>query len=750
MSWPGKAARRLLPWVGLLLGMALVYRALLRGQVLAGRDAFRIFFPDSAFLLEALRAGELPLWTPYPRLGQPFAATLYSQVFYPPRLLTVLLAGPVLGFTLQHLLHVGIAAAGTWRLARHLGTSRPAARVGAAAFALSAPFTELATQQNVASAAAWTGFLLLASRQAARAPSPRSAARVALFAGLSFLAGSPETWLWQTPLALLVALSARRTGRALGATGGGLAWGFMLGALVALPALEFTRHSTRSSGGMNGLEWSLSWPQLLSVAWPFAEHPRSRYWEGGDQFFILLLFLGTLVCALALAGLGRSGRRLPFGLGALGLTALSLGAHLPPAALLLQLPPFHLFRYPVKYFVGAAFCIAVLAAFGLDTLARRARGGQRSLPGVAGVVAALFVALLLGPPLARLPLFRPGVEAGLPWVVLALGAGALALCLPAAGPRRGHRVRGLLAGLALVEVGAFHLLQGGTGSAPMEALSRASRLAAALPTGYSGRVSVELSGDELTDVSRAASPRTAPPEEEGGSYIALSRDALVPNRFVEEHLRVLEGYGAPEPQHVESLSGTGARAAFDQLGVDYYVRRGPPPFEDLEPLLALPGLPTLYRSGTALPRAFLVHAARVASDEEALAAFVDPAQPLRREALLAEGEPLTGPGCRGSTARITQEGRAWVEVALEACGPGYLVLGDWFYPGWEATRDGAPVPLRRADALLRAVPVPAGAHTVRFDYRPGSFRWGALLSGLALGAWVLVLWPRKARRAAPP
>ncbi|MFY0579155.1 hypothetical protein ACN28S_37180 [Cystobacter fuscus] len=191
MSWRGKAAR-LLPWVGLLLGMALVYRALLRGQVLAGRDAFRIFFPDSAFLLEALRAGEIPLWTPYPRLGQPFAATLYSQVFYPPRLLTVLLAGPVLGFTLQHLLHVGIAAAGT-------GCSRVtwAPRAPRPWWARPPSRSRRPSRRSPPSRT-WPapprGRASCCSPRAGRArPSPRSAARVALFAGLSFLAGSPET-----------------------------------------------------------------------------------------------------------------------------------------------------------------------------------------------------------------------------------------------------------------------------------------------------------------------------------------------------------------------------------------------------------------------------------------------------------------------------------------------------------------------------------------------------------------------------
>ncbi|WP_375772180.1 YfhO family protein [Archangium gephyra] len=735
--------RRLIPWLGLLAGMALVYRSVLQGRVMAGRDAFRIFIPDSAFLLEALRAGELPLWNPYLRLGQPFAATLYSQVFYPPRLLTVLLAGPELGLTLQHLLHVAIAAAGTFLLLRHLRASRPAAMLGATAFALSAPFAVLSAQQNVASAAAWTGFLLLASRRAALLPSPRRAAQVALVAGLAFLAGSPETWLWQAPLALAVALAARREVRTVVATGAGLAWGFVLGAVVALPALEFARNSTRGAGRMDQLEWSLSWPQLLSVAWPFAEHPRSRYWAGDDQFFILVLFLGTLVCALALAGLGRSRRTLPFALGALVLTLLALGAHFPPAALVLQLPPFHLFRYPVKYFVGAAFCVAVLAAFGLDVLARRARRGQRSLQHVTLVVAALFAALLLGPPLTKLPLFRSGVEAGLPWVVLALGAGALAFILPAAGPGRAHRVRRALAGVALVELGIFHLMQGGTGSAPLESLRRASRLAAAIPPGYAGRVSVDLDSDELSEVSPTPSATAAPLPGEGGSYIALSRDALVPNRFVEERLRVFEGYGAPEPLRIESLYESGARAAFDLAGVGYYVRRGPPPFEDLVPVLSLPGLPTLYRSDTALPRAFVVHAARVAGDAEAQAAFMDPTQPLRRTALLSEGEPLEGPGCEGSTARVTEAGLSRVEVALEACGPGYLLLSDSHYPGWEATLDGAPVPVRRANAVMRAVRVPPGAHSVRFDYRPLSFRLGALLSVLALGALVLALRPRK-------
>ena len=67
-----------------------------------------------------------------------------------------------------------------------------------------------------------------------------------------------------------------------------------------------------------------------------------------------------------------------------------------PARLLLAVPPFQLFRYPSKYLLAAAFCLAVLAAFGMD----RALELRQSLPRVRritiwGVVAVLLATCLL-------------------------------------------------------------------------------------------------------------------------------------------------------------------------------------------------------------------------------------------------------------------------------------------------------------------------------------------------------------------
>ena len=58
--------------------------------------------------------------------------------------------------------------------------------------------------------------------------------------------------------------------------------------------------------------------------------------------------------------------------------------------------------------------------------------------------------------------------------------------------------------------------------------------------------------------------------------------------------------------------------------------------------------------------------------------------------------------------------------------------------GWQALVDGRPVPMLRADYLFRAVTVPAGVHTVRFEYRPSTFVWGWWVS-LAAGTVLLAI-----------
>jgi hypothetical protein len=746
-----RSTRTALTVFGLLALLALIYRSVFSGHLLAGRDVFRIFFPDSAFLLESLRAGELPLWNPYVRLGQPFAATLYSQVFYPPRWGAVVLAGPIAAMTVMQVFHVAVAAVGAFLLARQLRLSWTASIVSAAMFGVSPMMTDLGIQQNVVDAAAWSGFIVACARAAALRPGPASIARLAAFTALSLLAGSPETTLWQGIVSLLAvwstqprAANTKREARAARWTGaarvvGGLALAGGLAALVLLPAAEFAMNSlrTRADGFADQrLAWSVSWPQLLSTVWPLADWPRGPYW-GEDQWFILNQFLGSVACALAVAGALAGPRRArPFVVGALLFALLSLGRHFPPAAALLHVPPFSLFRYPAKYFVGAAFCLSLLAGFGLEALGRLSRRIRPSLLRAAlafvGMVGAIAVA---GPIVRRLPM-RESAEAGITWPLLFLGLALVFLFVLRDSLGRPRRVRHALGALAVLELVAAHHLLTVPKYSPAEPLSRTSAIRQALPEPFEGRISADIQGPvDPTQVPAAAS-RT----------IELSRDRLIPNRFVEERLPALEGYGAPEPVRSGVFHLAGERSVYDLTGVTWYVRQGPPPYPDLELLQTLEDGTTLSRSRTALPRAFLVQQARVVPDAEALSAVLDPAQPFRRTVFLATGEPLERPPCEGR-ARILLAGARRLEVEVDACDESYLVVSDSHYPGWRATLDGAAVALHRANFALRAVRVPAGPHTVRFEYAPLSFRAGLAVSLLSLGGLVAALF--MARRRGP-
>ncbi|MBP8060202.1 MAG: YfhO family protein, partial [Chloroflexi bacterium] len=72
------------------------------------------------------------------------------------------------------------------------------------------------------------------------------------------------------------------------------------------------------------------------------------------------------------------------------------------------------------------------------------------------------------------------------------------------------------------------------------------------------------------------------------------------------------------------------------------------------------------------------------------------------------------------------------ELTADMAEPGFVVLGDTYYPGWQATIDGEKTPVYRANSIVRAVYVPAGQHTITFTFRPPDFIIGAFISGLTL------------------
>ena len=79
-----------------------------------------------------------------------------------------------------------------------------------------------------------------------------------------------------------------------------------------------------------------------------------------------------------------------------------------------------------------------------------------------------------------------------------------------------------------------------------------------------------------------------------------------------------------------------------------------------------------------------------------------------------------------------------VEIQTSSSQPAFLVLADSFYPGWQATVNGRPTHIFQTNYIQRGILIPRGTSSVRFEFRPGRFYTGGLISLATLAGMILV------------
>lgn len=144
----------------------------------------------------------------------------------------------------------------------------------------------------------------------------------------------------------------------------------------------------------------------------------------------------------------------------------------------------------------------------------------------------------------------------------------------------------------------------------------------------------------------------------------------------------------------------------------------------------------IYQNRNALSRAFVVHRAVLAAEEDAAVTLMqrpdfDPSAEAVVEGSLSEDRLAAldrSPAVDGSSVEITHYSDNRVELLARMDNPGLLVFSDAYYPGWKAYVDGEQVPIYPTDVALRSVFLTAGEHSVEFTYSPTSFRLGAAVT----------------------
>lgn len=789
--------------LGLLALLVWLFRdVLLRGQVFYERDIFFQWWPQAESFVRVVAEGSWPLWSPWGSFGQPMLANMNNQVLYPLTWLNLVML-PWRYYVVYVVFHVLLGSAGTFVLARRLGLGRAGALVAAAAWMCSGPLLSTVNLWNHLAGAAWLPWSMAAAEAALASGSRRHVLLWGAALGAQVLVGSPDLFVFAVLLSALLTLRRLRRRHLGGPSSRSAIAAFALALLVAfglsaaqwLPAADLLRHSARQGWAAYDRDfWSIHPALLAQLALPaFVDtlpldgRHRAELFESREPY-LHSHYLGLVAFALvaaALAGRARPWRRSLL-LISIVATLFALGRHTPFYELSLAvLPPLGVLRFPSKALIVVALAWAVLAGMGYeewrDGLSRRgwlvvagllliavAVGAATWIwtgPRAADAAAHALAPLPPGtsPPQALAPVRAPVALA------TALGAAALVLALLSIGDQAAGRRRpaaALAAALAIADTALAHRAINPT--APAQLYAAHPRLLGAGPDVRLARVYVydyvtfplkarqHLQADGLTLASLP--PGTPPPLAGALALRDYGQPSLMAAFGVETSFDFdLLGLHPPErvrlarflrdvegrPTHLRLLrmAGVGLVEALHERGL-----------EDLVPVTSFrtlfPQPVRVYRVPDPRPRFYAVGGVRPADAADGLTTVADPGFDPTREVILPDA-PSRAPDAAFSGACLLRERRP-DRVRLEATlgQDGHVVLLDGYDPGWRATVDGRPAPVRRANIVFRAVPVPAGRHVVELVYRPRSVFLGLAVSGVCvlLCGWVAV----RGGRSRPP
>ena len=657
------------------------------------------FFPVYDAFYGALRARAPMIWNPYQLCGMPVLGTLQGGFFYPFHVLYLLLPTES-ALAVSTALHLALIAGTGAAFARRGGLSVPGATLAAAVLALTGPLPQWQLWPYLLEASAWMPLGAIGVLDITADRRARGGLVLALAAGASCLAGCPQStvfagYAWAGLLIARLACRAvapRERLPAIATAAAALVAGGLLGAVTLLPAYEMAQESVRQTS-------TLSPAFLYVVGGAPTIGAVASIWLATGSYLLLPAFALAPFALLAGVGWLIGWATIVGGLAVL----LALGPATPAVHLYFLLPLIGWFRLPYRLLSIGGWCAGILAGLGLDALARFSRARTAAV-----VVGALLAALTyqgLGMPRPVPPL--PYRQRDVPWTpaqrdaylrlaqmagsdrVWPFSPGIFTLSLPPKLPTL-TRLRSIeeYEPLALRRQAEFfvYFLEGST---------------------VYSRQTVSFEGRMTT--------LTAPTGREPPAVRRRLLD-LAATRFV--------------------VMPTLMRARPD---VATFVRDA-----GLEPRPALSPALALFENPHALPRAYVTYRARRAPPaREVLSLMAREGFDPLVESFVECDTDLDGANdapARGAPATIVRDEPQTVDVQATLTAPGLVVLADTYARGWRASVDGAPVPILATNHLFRGVLAPAGAHLVRFEYRPPALRIGTALTLLSALALTILAW----------
>ncbi len=744
-------------------------------------DFLRAAFPWRYYAAAQWHAtGSLPLWFLPGMCGIPFEADSQAQLFYPPYAILYAVPldwiGPLYGFLLWA--HVLLAGVGMYVYARHRGLASFAALVAGAIFMFSGKWLLqiLHAGAHTFVPVAWFPWLLLCAECAIENRRVSYVVGLGALLAVVFTGSHPQMTLYMGFLAMLLSLRAVFSARTLAEPAPAalavddasrakrlgwwtLAWcgsGVITAALVAiqlLPSLELLPYITRAQH--ISPHYSEDYDLLCST---FAELGQRLLSLAGPQNFggnaesvgaFGLLGVGAALLALLM------NRRWPVGIygGALLLLVLfAVNSSTPVYPVLRRVVPgFALFRIPTRILMLAGFPLGMLTG----CLTQQLFGAQATaLPTVrrsTWLKSSAFFAVLAGVYLACS--LRTGV-AWLPyWKYLLILAPAMTLLLASRFFLNRGANLARLAWLILLTADLWGIHRGYLSTRPAAELFPETDLVRFVrehpgdyrlqdrnvPEQYPYSLPITqalccmydlewVCGTNPTDLItyrqflNFVAGRDVPPD--------LNEPVGIPPQYDQQLFDLFAVRYMVGPAHVPLRPDEAPHWRGVQLLNDNRVLTDSG-FQQLRPLM-------VYERTEPAPRAFVVSQAKAAPERKELFAALKTTD-LRQTVFLqaprtrfgSDEPPVVGSfaGPPFQPAKVVSKQPNRVVVEVDRAEPGYLVLLDAWYPGWEChTADGQQLPVWQADSMFRAVLLPAGKQTVEFAFAPPTYRLGRLIS----------------------
>ncbi|MCP4539553.1 MAG: YfhO family protein [Chloroflexi bacterium] len=736
----------------LIFPLFLLWRTIFVGKAFFWGTPLLQFVPWQRLAVAMWRDGHLPLWNSLVGCGAPLAANYQTAAFYPLNLLYLLLPVEV-ALSWTTMLHLALAGWGMYRWGRAVGLDRFPALIGALALEGSGFLVARAALfPSMVFTFPWLAVWLWRAELLVRRKRVRDVLWLGVSLGLGLLAGHAQTAFYGgVLLAAYIVLRIfqdaggrkQEVASLLVRVGVSLVLGIGLAAVQLIPTAELTLSSQRS-GGMEydfAMTYSLwPWRLITFVAPDFLGNPGRgnyagypNYWEGAGYVGLLPLLLAVE----AILGRkrnkqeGRTNQVRFWGVGVMVTLVLALGKNTPVFPFLFRyVPGFNLFQAPARWLAVTTVALAALAALGSQRWPAGHRGRRLGALGIA-----VGISLLLGGLAA--PRLVPDLPTAFGPATARLG-GTLAI----AGVLMLLRRDAAWWRAALVGFIALDLLLFGRTLMPTvgRSLYYGRTESATFLSGEPGPVRIYWPTDPVRPNSDYGAEHRVK-----FSYLTFDdfglrdvdywqgmREALLPNAGMLDGVASANNF---DPllvgRYVDFLQAVAQNPALlHVMGVTHVASDRSWPGGEL----AHAGASTaLYRLPDSLGRAWIVSAARQLPPDEVLAALADPAFDPTAEVLLEAAHPPIRPSANSQIHKFDnslslQDGANRVTIHASLDAPGYLVLADTWYSGWQATIDGERVELLRANYGFRAVSLDEGDHIVEMFYRPLSVYLGAIVT----------------------